>query len=339
GRTNRWMPAAGIAQNVNFAYPAFVEASKTGMDVMKKYMDQDQAIRLKYASQYAGVANYWKNRQGMIDALTQHQTVKTKQKAEKKFNKWANKKANKEKYGTVIQTINEYYAATNEKARHDNYITGGILRSSTLAPLPYVIGNGINFYIQQNDAKKAEMLPALMEKVNASYESMHMPLEKDLLIELLNLYIEKGGKEQVSQNIASLANNGDFTAFVNKAFESSIFASKDKLVAFINNPDTETLAKDPLFVLSNEILAQYRNQSDEAKARQDSFNRAFRLMVQGMREANPKTKYYPDANSTLRLSYGKIRSLPKDPTNDAKHNYYTTLKGTVAKYKPNDPEF
>src|SRR5690606_38209122 len=62
-------------------------------------------------------------------------------------------------------------------------------------------------------------------------------------------------------------------------------------------------------------------------------------MVQGMREANPKTKYYPDANSTLRLSYGKIRSLPKDPSNDAELNNYTTLKGTIAKYKPNDPEF
>src|SRR5690606_4488771 len=141
GRTNRWMPAAGISQNVNFAYPAWVEASKTGMDVMKKYMDADQAIRLKYASKYAGVANYWKNRQGMIDALTQHQTAKTKEKAEKKFNKWANKSKNREKYGNVMATINDYYALTNEKARHDNYLSGGILRSSTLAPLPYVIGN------------------------------------------------------------------------------------------------------------------------------------------------------------------------------------------------------
>jgi len=341
GRTNRWMPAAGISQNVNFAYPAWVEASKTGMDVMKKYMDADQAIRLKYASKYAGVANYWKNRQGMIDALTQHQTAKTKEKAEKKFNKWANKIQNREKYGSVMATINEYYALTNEKARHDNYLSGGILRSSTLAPLPYVIGNGINYYTQQNDAKKAELLPKLLEQVNSSYEKMHMPLEKDLLVALLNLYVAKGGKDLISPSIAEIANqsNGDFTTYLNKAFETSVFASKDKLIAFINNPDANVLANDLLFQLSTDILNRYRLESDDLKAKEDDFNRAFRLMVQGMREANPKAKYYPDANSTLRLSYGKIRSLPKDPSNDAKINNYTTLKGTIAKYKPNDPEF
>ena len=341
GRTNRWMPAAGIEQNVKYAYPAFVEASKTGMDVMKKYMDQDQAIRLKYASKYAGVANYWKNRQGMIDALTQHQTVKTKQKAEKKFNKWANKAANKDKYGDVIATINEYYALTNDKAGHDNYISGGILRSSSLTPIPYVVGNGIIFYTQQNEAKRAELLPRLMEQVNSSYENMHMPLEKDLMIALFNLYASKSSSEYVAPYTAQLAsqNNGDFTSTINKAFETSVFASKDKLVSFINNPDSNVLKNDPLFKLSTDIITRYREVSDTLQAKQDSFNRAFRLMVQGMREANPNTKYYPDANSTLRLSYGKIRSLPKDKTNDAKVNNYTTLKGTVAKYKPNDPEF
>lgn len=341
GRTNRWMPSAGISQNVNYAYPAWVEASKTGMDVMKKYMDRDQAIRLNYASKYAGVANYWKNRQGMIDALKQHQTAKTKAATEAKFNKWANKRKNREKYGNVMQVINDYYAYTNEMARHDNYISGGILRSSSLAPLPYVIGNGITFYIQQNDAKKAEVLPKLLEQVNNSYEKLHMPLEKDLLIALLNLYVEKGGDELIAPEIAAIAkeNNGDFTAYVNKAFETSIFADKAKLLAFIENPDAQTLQSDLLYQLSNDIINRYRYVSDETKEKQAGFEKAYRLMVQGMRKANPKTKYYPDANSTLRLSYGTIRALPEDPSNDAAINNYTTLKGTIAKYKPNDPEF
>jgi len=78
GRTNRWLPAGGIEQNVKFAYPAWVEASKTSMDAMKKYMDQDDAVRLNYASKYAGIANYWKNRQGMIDALTKFKTSESK---------------------------------------------------------------------------------------------------------------------------------------------------------------------------------------------------------------------------------------------------------------------
>ena len=94
GRTNRWLPAGGIDQNVKFAYPAWVEASKKAMDVMKKYMDKDNGVRLNYASKYAGVANYWKNRQGMIDALTKFETAASKAKNEAKFDKWTKKKKN-----------------------------------------------------------------------------------------------------------------------------------------------------------------------------------------------------------------------------------------------------
>ena len=120
GRTNRWMPAEGIEQNVKYAYPAWVEGSKLSMDVMKKYMDNDESVNLTYASSYARIANYWKNRQGMIDALTAHNTAEIKRKSEKKFNKWANKNANKSTYGKVISNINTYYDLTNDKSKHDN---------------------------------------------------------------------------------------------------------------------------------------------------------------------------------------------------------------------------
>ncbi|MFT6749573.1 MAG: hypothetical protein ACJAQ1_001522, partial [Flavobacterium sp.] len=122
GRTNRWMPAGGIEQNVKYAYPSWVEGAKTGMDNMQKYMKENDEIRLKYASKFASTANYWKNRQGMIDALTKSGTAKSKAKQEAKFNKWANQSANKDKYGNVVSDINAYYALTNEKAKHDNYM-------------------------------------------------------------------------------------------------------------------------------------------------------------------------------------------------------------------------
>src|SRR5690606_21927673 len=120
----------------------------------------DQAVRINYASKYSGVANYWKNRQGMIDALTKHKTAKAKAKQEKKFDKWANKPANKEQYGDVISTINAYYSATNEKARHDNYLMG-MLRSSTFAALPYSLGSALIQYANENEAKRNEMRPRL----------------------------------------------------------------------------------------------------------------------------------------------------------------------------------
>ena len=340
GRTNRWMPAGGIEQNVKFAYPAWVESSKLGMDKMKVHMDKDDKVRLNYASQYAQVANYWKNRQGMIDALTQHKTAATKAKDEAEFNKWANKKENKEKYGNVIATINNYYSKTNEKARHDNYLVG-LLRTSTLAVLPYSLGRGLEVYANANEAAREQMLPQLKEAIAESYATLYMPLEKDVLAAQLNLYATKSTGFDTAPYVSEVgkANNYNYTKFINDAFDASIFSSEEKVMAFLQNPNADLLKDDKLYKISSDLLTQYRAKSDEQAKLEADYSKAFRLMVDGMRKANPDKKYYPDANSTLRLTYGKVRSLPADKRNDAKQNYYTTLQGTVAKYQPNDDEF
>jgi len=338
GRTNRWMPAAGIDQNVHYAYPAWVEASKVGMDAMKKHMDKDQAVNINYASQYSRIANYWKNRQGMIDALSQHKTAATKRKQEKKFQKWANKKQNKDKYGEVINTINSYYTATNEKARHDNYLTG-LLRSATFAALPHSLGNPLKQYSEANEAKRKELLPRFEAALADTYEKLYIPLEIDVLTDELNLYSAKAGN--IAPYIQQLAqqNNGKFDEMVKEAFAKSIFGSKEKLEDFLANPSANVVSEDPLFKISEALMDKYRERSPELEQLEGNFQAAYRKYIAGFLEMNPKTKYYPDANSTLRLTYGTIRALPKDPRNDAKINNYTTLQGTIAKYKPNDPEF
>lgn len=340
GRTNRWMPAAGIDQNVNFAYPAWVEASKVGMDNMKKHMDQNQQVKLEYASKYAQVANYWKNRQGMIDALSKHQTAATKRAEESKFNQWANKKDNKPRFGKVIETINRYYELTNEKSRHDNYMMG-MLRSSNFASLPYVLGRALLIYADGTDAKKAELKSSLKTEIASQYEKLYLPLEQDVLAAELNLYASKAKAGGLAPRVDSLsrANGGTFNNYIKQAFESSIFSSEEKLLTFLTNPQAEQIEQDPLFLLSSDLMTRYRYTAEEQKKEEANFQRAFRLMVEGMRKANPKKIYYPDANSTLRLTYGKITALPADPRNDAKENFYTTLKGTIAKYKPKDEEF
>lgn len=338
GRTNRWMPAAGIDQNVNYAYPAWVEASKTGMDALKRHMDQDQAVNINYASQYSRIANYWKNRQGMIDALTQHKTSAAKRKLERKFQKWATKKQNRDKYGDVLPTIERYYTATNEKARHDNYLTG-TLRSATFAALPFSLGNALQRYAAAGAAEQANLLPRLQTAVAESYEKLYIPLEIDALADELNLYAAKAG--DIAPYIATLArqNNGNFATTVKGAFEGSIFGSKEKIDRFLSNPSAETLENDPLLLISKALLDKYRERTPEQEQLEDDYQAAYRKYIAGFLEMNPKAKYYPDANSTLRLTYGTIRALPKDARNDAKVNNYTTLKGTIAKYQPGDEEF
>ncbi len=339
GRTNRWMPAEGIAQNVSYAYPAWVEASKTSMDAMKEHMNKSEDVNLKYASTYAGIANYWKNRQGMIDALTEHGTADKKRKLEKKFNKWANKRRNKEKYGNVIADINNYYALTNDKSRHDNYLIG-VLRGSAFAVAPWRIGRNLEYYIEQNKAKREELMPRLKALINDTFKNVHKPLEKDVLAAQLKLYIEKAGYELPEQVKQLKTDAGDnLESYVNAMFDLSIFTSKERLEGFLLYPNKALLENDPLYLLSKDLLAKYREQPEAIATAKEAYNKAYRKLVQGLRESKLSTVKYPDANSTLRLTYGKVVALPKDSRNDAKINNYTTMKGMVAKYQPGDDEF
>lgn len=339
GRTNRWMPGAGIEQNVKYAYPAWVEASRTAMDVLEKHMAKDEQVSLDYASSYAGIANYWKNRQGMIDALKQHKTAETKYKDEESFQKWASKKKN-QKYSKAMPIINEYYQRTNEASRHNNYLS--LLLRTRMATIPYRIGKSLEYYLEQNEAKQAELRPKLEDDINSLYKGLSIPLEKDMLAAQLRLYVEKAeNPASLAKEIAANTNNSAmvWNQYLDQAFKNSIFGSKESVEKFLENPDAELLKNDHLYKLSSALLTRYRYKSEEDKQWDDDFQRAYRLMVQGMRLQNPDKKYYPDANSTLRLTYGKVISLPEDERNDAKENYYTTLKGTIAKYKPGDPEF
>ena len=105
------------------------------------------------------------------------------------------------------------------------------------------------------------------------------------------------------------------------------------------NPDAEVIKNDPLYQMSLDLMKQYRAKSEELAALENDFQKAFRTLVEGLRESKLNTISYPDANSTLRLTYGKVRALPADKRNDAKINNYTTMDGMVKKYKKGDAEF
>lgn len=337
GRTNRWLPAGGIDQNVKYAYPAWVEASKTAMDAMKVHMDKDANVRLNYASKYARTANYWKNRQGMIDALTQFQTAAAKAKNEAKFDVWANKPENKAKYGTVVSTLNSFYSATNDKSRHDNYLSI-LVRNSEYAGITRGLGAQLMAYAKADATKRESMKGDLKMAINEFFKNTSIPAELDILIAGLNLYGQKANY-QLFDGMQAMYSDKDVNSEIKAMFTTSILTSRNELLAFLEAPSEGQLSNDPLYKLSTDMLAQLMKRSDELIKLTDDYNRAYRLLVAGLRESGMSTILYPDANSTLRLTYGKVSALPADKRNDAKINNYTTLQGTINKYKPNDEEF
>ncbi|WP_155284489.1 S46 family peptidase [Capnocytophaga felis] len=338
GRTNRWVPSFWVDQNVEYAYPAWVEGSKTAMDAMKPFMNADDAVRLMYASKYAQIANYWKNRQGMIEALKAHKTADTKRSYEKKVAKWANKKQNRAEYGNVLKTMADYFEKTNVQSADNNYLVS-LIRATDFVGLPQAITKAFQKYEQMPDQQKSQLV-SRMQNVLEIYKEKHIPTEKAILASGLKLYANKA--KNIPSEVKQIQANyqGDFKKFADKAFETSVFGSEENFKNFLANPNPEVLENDMLAQLSLSLVNQYNHKSEEEIALQDSYEKAFRKFVKGMRVSKIGNTLYPDANSTLRLTYGTVRALPTDKRNaDASINNYTAFKSMIAKYKPNDPEF
>ena len=338
GRTNRWVPSYWVDQQVKYGYPAWVEASKTAMDAMKKHMDADNGVRLKYASAYASLANYWKNRQGMIDALTAHKTAELKRKAEKKFAKWAAKEANKAEYGSVLEDLSSYFAKTNQQAANQNYLLI-FFRASQLASQVNPLVKQLSSYLaSSSDAEKAQIKERVKQGLYNYYDQTYLPAEIDLFADNLKLYANKSTDIPEELNSIKSKYNGDFRRYAADVFAGSIFTTKENLDRFFQNPSQEALDNDPLARIGKVLVDKYY--SSENEQLKDTYQKAFRKYVKGMRDSKVSLILYPDANSTLRLTYGSVKSLPKDKRNyDAKKNYYTTFKTMLDKYKPGDAEF
>jgi len=333
GRTNRWLPAGGIDQNVKYAYPAWVEASKTAMDAMKAYMDKDEKISLDYASKYARIANYWKNRQGMIEALTKFETAKAKANNEAAFNQWAQKRKRRKEYGNVVSTINTYYAATNEKARHDNYLSN-LLRASELGVISRTLGSKLLEFDKASDKTDA-LKQSMMQTIDDFYSTLSFPVEKDILMNGIWLYVTKAGYKMP----ASFESPDAVSQRIATTLAKTAFSNPDQLKAYVRGEVRMEISKDPLFLLSQELIAHLNATTPEMAQMQADYARAYRKLVKGLRESGLSEVQYPDANSTMRLTYGTVSALPYDKRNDAKVNFYTTLQGTINKYKPKDEEF
>ncbi|MFC0428180.1 S46 family peptidase [Chryseobacterium scophthalmum] len=335
GRTNRYLTSYGIEQMVTKDYPAWVETSKMAMDIMKKYMDKDKTTQLGYASQYASVANYWKNRQGTIDAVEKNGTITDKRELEKKFNDWAMQPGN-EMYDDVLEAIQNYYSQVSNRNVERNYASL-LMRNAKYIALANGLAPALDAYAKQDMAGRLAMKAKLETAVKDAYDNINTNLEGEMLNSLVNLYQTRVKSDVASPTLMAL----DAKNLSNLAF-SSLFANKTSVTNYIMNPDRLKLDADPLLKIARGIIADQKTSNDKYVLLDDSFAKNNRLFLAGLMKAMPEKKFYPDANSTMRLTYGQIDTLPvRDDRNyfGVTDNYYTTMEGLVGKYKAGDEEF
>ena len=174
-----------------------------------------------------------------------------------------------------------------------------------------------------------------------TFHGMNMPTERKLVYNLLEMYVAQVPEEQYSTELVTLLSNHkkDLEFFVNRQMDISVFGNEEKYTAFLENPTLAAMEEDRLFILMKDLMANYRTiigQEDLVKAN-DLLDNANRLFVAGLREMNPDKKYYPNANSTLRLTYGNVGRYKK--SDGLLYDFYTTIEGLMAKENPDDDEF
>jgi hypothetical protein len=341
GSTERYLTSAGIKFAINEKNPAIVEIFGTVLEQMKIHMDADDATRIKYASDYAGMANGWKYFIGQTRGLKRLDVKSKKEAIEKDFSTWLNKNSGrKEKYGNVLEQIAEGYADMEDVVKQMYYSSIGMGRIQLLNNT----GQALQLEDLLEDAKNNKAaIEITVEAVNAEipqiFEDFDREMDIDITKAILKVYKKNLPVSQLPSVFETINSDfdGDIDDYVNKLYEKSIFASEESMTKFMKKPKLKVLRKDPAYVLNNSLREILMNNRMAFMEGQNKVDDGMRLFIDGLRTMNPDVKYYPDANSSLRFTYGSVQDYY--PADAVHYNYITHLFGVMEKEDPSSDEF
>ena len=339
GNTSRYLTSFGIEYNINTLYPTLIKIFGKELDVMKERMDVDKAVKIAYAGKYAGIANSWKNFIGQSKMLRKNKVEDKKKAIEKTFVEWYSKNpALQKKYENVLGEIEKGYKQLNSLAVPFFY--------ANIAGMGLdVVGfssqfSGLKSALEKkNKAAIKDATDGLKEVVKEHFKDEDAIIAKETLAELLKMYsrdVPKNYLPSVFKLIEKDYNN-DFNAFADAVYSKSVFATEPASKKFLENPSLKAFKKDLAWNMIQsfkEATGRYVEAYASAKTMVGAGNRRY---IAGLREMNPKQVEYPDANSTLRMSYGKV--LDYFPADAVHYDYFTTLKGVMQKEDATNDEF
>lgn len=338
GSTDRYSTSGAVKNVIEQEGPAIVDCRTTKLNEYRKHMDADQAVFIKYASKQASVSNYWKYYIGQVKQLQRNKVYDKRLAQEQDFQKWVNQSNDrKAEYGSIFSDIDKYWAHQAKYKKALIYLREAGWRGGEAVAFAMKFRAANNAIV--NKEASMDDIKAYTQRmqgtVDGYFKDYDMATDRDVTIALLNLLYHDINADQLPATVKKVGdkNGGDFTAFVNNAFAKSIFVDADRLNAWLQNP--KALTKDPIYALMTEIVNTYIELSDAADAIENG--RAERLFMKGLMEMQKDRNFYPDANFTMRLTYGSVQDC--QPADGVTYNYYTTLDGVMAKYKPGDWEF
>ena len=303
------------------------------INILREEMGADQAVRIKYDSKYASCSNYWKMANEQNKALQALNTMQVKRDVEKEYSDWARFQRSP-KYSNALGLIKDGYAARRNVREAQLYINEGLIGGSEVLSLAIRINKMMESNPEMDLSTQDKMFNSFFkdydEKVEkrvaaAMFEYVYAHMDPDLCPD----FLKKANKKY----------KGDWTKYVDDLYKASIFANQENLGKYMLKPNAKQLEKDPMLLAAKEVQ-DIAKQLREAVSQQskDNLKRGIRDFTDGILQVNEGRRLVaPDANSTIRLTYGNVMSY--DPKDGVSYKYYTTMKGVLEKEDPENSEF
>ena len=315
---------------------------------LMKQMLQDDAVRIHYASKYASSANYWKNAIGMNEGLIHLNVLDTKKQQQEKLLAYG-RKTGTDTYQKAFDAIREIVSKRHDAVYHQQAIYEVCKLGTEFYKIPstdQVLEALKQGYKVPHATKEINPLDHALSRLGKQADKFfnkdYSPeVDRKVSKALLKTYAELIPAEQRISifRVIDKKFKGDIDAFVDACFDTSIFRSREAFDRFMAKPDAKTIENDLMVQYAKSVDEGYEKTDQAMKAETDAYNLAHKTWVEGMMKLKQQegTPIYPDANSTLRLTYGKIGSY--SPKDGVEYSYYTTLKGVMEKEDPDNFEF
>ena len=333
GTTDHFLTSYGLEETMDIVNKLRHELRTVKINILREEMAADQATRIKYASKYASCSNYWKYSDEQNKALKNLNTMGVKKEVEKEYSEWARFQRSP-KYSNALGLIKEGYAARRSVREATMYLNEGLISGSEALSLAIRID-------RMMEGNPEFDLSASEGMFNSFFKDYDERVDKRVAAAMFG-YVFAHMNPDMCPNFLKVANKkykGDWTKYVDDLYKASIFANQENLGKYMLKPNAKQLEKDPMLLAGREIMDAAK-QMGEAVPQQsrDNLKRGIRDFTDGILQINEGRKLMsPDANSTIRLTYGNVMSY--DPKDGVSYHYYTTMKGVIEKEDPNNSEF
>lgn len=337
GSTDRYLSSWGVNMRMDAINSAMIHVRGVKQKIWLADMQADETVNIQYASKYSSSSNYWKNSIGMNNGIEKLNVVERKREEEAAFAKWVNADAaRKAKYGTLLVDIQKNYDEYMPYVLHYSYFTECFLRGVEICRF----ASGFMSFEKLNALNKQTLIRNFKNQADAFYKNYSVSTDKKVFEAMLDFY----------HNVCELTyytflteeelekHGSDYSNYVDDLFSRSMFTNKERLYAFLDDPQLSELQDDPIYKVSKEIVNQFAWIQNDCDSVETALTKNLRLQMQALMEMNEGKKVmYPDANFTMRLTYGKVNGY--SPSDAVTYNYYTTLKGVMEKEDSTDWEF